>query len=82
MRRPTVTEQKQRRRDEYMAKAEGNMDQVRVGLEAMAHGALWLKWLIGATTNSGRMPQAIYKQIGRLHYGGGMQHVGVLPSRI
>ncbi|MBL6705709.1 MAG: DUF1592 domain-containing protein [Planctomycetaceae bacterium] len=39
MRGPIVTEQEQRRRDEYMAKDEGNMDQVRNGLEAMARRA-------------------------------------------
>jgi len=39
MRGPIVTEQEQRRRDEYMATDEGNMDQVRSGLEAMAKGA-------------------------------------------
>lgn len=39
MRGPIVTEQEQRRRDEYMAKDEGNMDQVCNGLEAMARRA-------------------------------------------
>ena len=39
MRGPIVTEQEQRRRDDYMAKPEGNMDQVRAGLEAMAKRA-------------------------------------------
>lgn len=39
MRGPIVTEQEQRRRDEYMAKDEGNLDQVRNGLEAMARRA-------------------------------------------
>lgn len=39
MRGPIVTEQEQLRRDEYMATNEGNMDQVRSGLEAMAKGA-------------------------------------------
>jgi hypothetical protein len=36
MRGPIVTEQEQQRRDEYMATDEGNMDQVRAGLQAMA----------------------------------------------
>lgn len=39
MRGPIVTEQEQRRRDDYMAAEEGNMDQVRLGLEAMAKRA-------------------------------------------
>lgn len=39
MRGPMVTEEEQRRRDEYMAKADGNMEQVRAGLEAMAKRA-------------------------------------------
>lgn len=39
MRGPIVTEEEQRRRDEYMATEEGNMDQVRAGLEAMAKRA-------------------------------------------
>ncbi len=39
MRGPIVTEQEQRRRDEYMATDAGNMDQVRSGLEAMAKRA-------------------------------------------
>ena len=39
MRGPIVTEEEQRRRNEYMATDEGNMDQVRAGLEAMAKRA-------------------------------------------
>ncbi|MFT7638471.1 MAG: hypothetical protein ACI9G1_000194 [Pirellulaceae bacterium] len=39
MRGPLVTEEEQRRRDEYMVAEDGNMDQVRVGLEAMAKRA-------------------------------------------
>lgn len=39
MRGPIVTEQEQERRDEYMPGEDGNMDQVRVGLEAMAKRA-------------------------------------------
>ncbi|MDA1232998.1 MAG: DUF1592 domain-containing protein, partial [Planctomycetota bacterium] len=39
MRGPIVTEDEQRRRDEYMATEEGNMEQVRAGLEAMAKRA-------------------------------------------
>lgn len=39
MRGPIVTEQEQRRRDEYMASEDGNMSQVRAGLEAMARRA-------------------------------------------
>ena len=39
MRGPIVTEEEQRRRDDYMAKTPGNMDQVRAGLEAMAKRA-------------------------------------------
>ncbi|MEZ6057555.1 MAG: DUF1592 domain-containing protein [Planctomycetaceae bacterium] len=39
MRGPIVTEEEQRRRDDYMAKTEGDMDQVRAGLEAMAKRA-------------------------------------------
>ena len=39
MRGPIVTDEEQRRRDEYMATEEGNMDQVRAGLEAMAKRA-------------------------------------------
>jgi hypothetical protein len=39
MRGPIVTDQEQRRRDEYMASDEGNLDQVRVGLAAMAKRA-------------------------------------------
>ena len=39
MRGPLVTEEEQHRRNEYMAKTPGNMDQVRAGLEAMAKRA-------------------------------------------
>ena len=39
MRGPIVTEEEQRRRDDYMAKTSGNMDQARAGLEAMAKRA-------------------------------------------
>jgi hypothetical protein len=39
MRGPIVTDQEQRRRDEYMASDEGNTEQVRAGLEAMAKRA-------------------------------------------
>ena len=39
MRGPIVTENEQRRRDDYMAQTEGNMDQVRDGLETMAKRA-------------------------------------------
>ncbi|MFT5093314.1 MAG: hypothetical protein ACI8P0_000291 [Planctomycetaceae bacterium] len=39
MRGPIVTELEQRRRDEYIAREEGNMAQVRTGLEAMAKRA-------------------------------------------
>ena len=39
MRGPIVTEEEQRRRDDYMAKTPGNMDQARAGLEAMAKRA-------------------------------------------
>jgi hypothetical protein len=39
MRGPIVTDEEQRRRDEYMAATEGNMDQVRAGLETMARRA-------------------------------------------
>jgi len=39
MRGPIVTEQEQRRRDQYMAQEDGNMDQVRAGLETMARRA-------------------------------------------
>ncbi len=39
MRGPIVTPEEQRRRDEYMAKEEGNIDQVRAGLAAMAKRA-------------------------------------------
>ena len=39
MRGPIVTKEEQARRDEYMAAEDGNMEQVRVGLEAMAKRA-------------------------------------------
>ena len=39
MRGPIVTEEEQHRRDDYMAKTPGNMDQARAGLEAMAKRA-------------------------------------------
>jgi mono/diheme cytochrome c family protein len=39
MRGPIVTEEEQRRRNEYMATEQGNMDLVRAGLEAMAKRA-------------------------------------------
>ena len=39
MRGPIVTEEEQRRRDEYMTSEEGNLEQVRAGLAAMAKRA-------------------------------------------
>ena len=39
MRGPIVTKEEQTRRDEYMAAEDGNMEQVRVGLESMAKRA-------------------------------------------
>lgn len=70
MRGPIVTDQEQRRRDEYMAAEDGNIDQVRAGLEAMAKRAFrrplqegeiqtWLKIVEKEIAAGEKFPDAI-----------------------